>query len=307
MKYAYIMGRGHSGTTVLDALLGHTPHVESVGEIVSGMARLDAPCSCDSAMRECRYWTAVRNRFESGSGYTWRYAANRIKAQAHVGSFFVTMFKRRKGMRELIDITAHLADSILDTSGKLIVLDSSKTPARALFLVRHFPNSRVIHLVRDPAAILASNYWRIQSGRGFKFLRRTYRQTWFTPVYLMISALSWVLGNLLAELVKLVEPSQVMLIRYEDIGADAERQFNRLSGFLNADVTQAAKAISAGTAIPFGHNIGGNQVRRLRTFVFEPKARDDHPLPPLYRVMTRIICWPLMLRYGYKLVGSEAR
>ena len=200
MKYVYIMGRGHSGSTVLDAILGHTSSIESVGELVSGMARLDAPCSCDCTMRVCPYWINIRNRFESCSGYSWGYAASKTKAQAHVKGFLVTWVKSKVEMRELINITTHLAESVLEASGKSVMLDSSKTPARALFLVRHFPDSRTVHLVRHPEAVLASNYWRIQSGKGFKFLRQTYRHAWLTPILLTVSAISWLTGNLLAEL-----------------------------------------------------------------------------------------------------------
>ena len=70
--YVYIMGRGHSGSTILDIILGSSAAVESLGELVSGLGRCAAgeQCSCGSPMRECVFWCEVRRRFEA-QGYGW--------------------------------------------------------------------------------------------------------------------------------------------------------------------------------------------------------------------------------------------
>ena len=305
MQYVYIMGRGHSGSTVLDATLGHTSSVESVGELVSGMSRFNAPCSCGLAMRDCSYWAEIRHRFELRAGRTWEDAASKIASQAHVRNILSNFARNRDELREVADITTHLAHSVSEVSGKSVMLDSSKTPSRALFLVRQFPEARVIHLVRHPEAILASNYWRIQAGTGFKFLRRTYRDVRLMPLFLTVSALSWLLGSILAEVVKISRPSQVLLVRYEDIASDPEGQFCRLSKFLDVDVMEGAIAIVGKQPIPFGHNIGGNYVRMRKTFTFETKKSNNHSLPKPYGVVAKIICWPLMLRYGYTLFRTK--
>ena len=70
--YVYVMGRGHSGSTILDIILGGGAAVESLGELVSGLGRCDRrrQCSCGSPMRECSFWCEVRRRFEA-QGYGW--------------------------------------------------------------------------------------------------------------------------------------------------------------------------------------------------------------------------------------------
>jgi hypothetical protein len=66
--YLYVMGRGHSGSTILDILLGGAAAVESVGELVSGLEWYEAGtrCACGAPMRECPYWVSGDMRNPSG-------------------------------------------------------------------------------------------------------------------------------------------------------------------------------------------------------------------------------------------------
>jgi len=54
-----------------------------------------------------------------------------------------------------------------------------------------------------------------------------------------------------------------------------------------------------------GHNIGGNMMRNKGNFIFDPKAGKRRPLPWEYKFITRLICWPFLLMYGYKLIESR--
>jgi hypothetical protein len=303
MTYVYVMGRGHSGSTVLDAMLGSTEPIESVGEL-SAMGKVDGKCSCSLSTRDCEYWTAVRKKFESLSSRSWQHAASIVATQAHVKSFLPTLMGRSRTKAELVEITKHLTSAVQEVSGKNVILDSSKNPTRALFLVLNFPSSKVIHLVRHPEGILASNYWRLKCGQGFQFLRYKSRNKRLTPFFLITSAIAWLAGNLLAEVVRICRPSQVFLLRYEDIGSDSEKLFHRLSAFLEVDVSQVATAIKNKGVMSFGHNIGGNYVRMQKTFIFEPKKGSEKSLPLLYRVVVLIVCWPLLIRYRYHLLDS---
>ena len=56
--YLYVMGRGHSGSTILGILLGGGAAIASVGEVVSGLGRYALGteiCSCGSPMHECSF------------------------------------------------------------------------------------------------------------------------------------------------------------------------------------------------------------------------------------------------------------
>src|SRR5262245_53099489 len=69
--YLYIMGRGHSGSTILDILLGNSRQIESVGELLAGLSRADHEmCCCGETMPDCAFWREVRSRVET-EGFTW--------------------------------------------------------------------------------------------------------------------------------------------------------------------------------------------------------------------------------------------
>src|SRR4051795_9833771 len=85
------MGRGHSGSTILDILLGGGAAVESVGELVSGLERYEAgePCACGEPMRRCPFWAEVRRRFEA-DGHDWGELARLSRAQTDVRRWLAT-------------------------------------------------------------------------------------------------------------------------------------------------------------------------------------------------------------------------
>jgi len=65
------------------------------------------------------------------------------------------------------------------------------------------------------------------------------------------------------------------------------------------------EAVESGKRMSIGHNIGGNRMRTSGSFVFDPKAGKRRTLPWGYKLMTRLICYPFLLVYGYKLIGKS--
>ena len=66
-QLVYIASAAHSGSTVLNAILGTAPNVVSLGEVSSTFNRLAdgaAPrdCSCGSAVANCPVWGPVAAR-----------------------------------------------------------------------------------------------------------------------------------------------------------------------------------------------------------------------------------------------------
>src|SRR5688500_8082576 len=85
----YIMSRPHSGSTILDILIGNSRTVEGVGQLVSDMGKLDNPCACGATIRECLFWQAVRTEVES-AGIGWDEAVRSSVDQAHIRRFWRT-------------------------------------------------------------------------------------------------------------------------------------------------------------------------------------------------------------------------
>ncbi len=299
-QFVYIAGRGHSGSTMLDAMLGNAPQIESVGELLSGMSRYDDLCSCGQSFKNCSYWAKIRNEFENQSEASWDEAAERLNKQAHIRSYLSTLRARpgSDSVTRLINYNRLIAKSVCGDSNTTIV-DSSKEITRALFLLRFHPEAKIIHLVKNPVQILESDYKRLKEGSGFKFLRRRFQpQKIFAP-FLAINAFAWLLGNMLAEKARKKEPDRFLQIRYEDLAENPEREFKRLEEFLGHELRTISSSISKGEPFAIGHNIGGNHMRLKKEFVFDPSRGMRSNLPNRYRRLAQFICRPLLKKYGY--------
>jgi len=154
-SWLYISGRGHSGSTMLDAMLGNADGIESVGELVSGMERYKELCSCGETFRDCPFWDGVRQRFEATADDTWDNAVRASVGQAHIKNFPKTILAggEQKWIRQLAVYSEHIAAAVCQKE-KDVIVDSSKEITRALFLLRFVPGSKVIHLVRHPTSDL---------------------------------------------------------------------------------------------------------------------------------------------------------
>ena len=301
--YLYIMGRGHSGSTILDILLGGGAAVESVGEVVSGLEWYHASvrCACGPIMRECPFWAEVRGRFEA-EGFDWFELARLSKRQTDVRRWLPTWLARRddRDLGRLAAMTRALAGAIAAASGKPHVLDSNKEVARGLFLLKYLPEARVIHLVRDPRGIQRSHYWRLRDGRPFTFMRRELNAGWMAPLYLLLAAVSWSVGNVLGELTRRAAPDRVLRLRYEDLRDDPAGAVRAIGTAFGLPVDDVVARLESGEPFPVGHNVGGNHIRHERAVRFDAKVEKARPpLPRWAERATVMLCWPLMRRYGY--------
>lgn len=304
--YLYVMGRGHSGSTVLDILLGGGAAVESVGEVVSGLEHYDraARCACGLLMRECPFWVEVRRRFED-DGHDWAELVRRSKAQTDVRRWLPTRVAGPDNpeLLMLAALTGRLARAIAAVAGKPHVLDSNKETARGLFLLRYLPEARVVHLVSDPRGIVRSHYWRVRGGRGFLFMRRRFAAGRVAaPFLLLLSAASWTVGNALCELARRAAPDRVLRLRYEDLRDDPAGAVRAIGAAFGVPVEDVASRLERGEPFLVGHNVGGNHIRHEREVRFDVGAeRARPPLPRWAELVTVALCWSLMRRYDYAL------
>lgn len=299
-NWIYIAGRGHSGSTLLDVILGNAEEIESVGEFISALRRYNAYCSCGLKFKKCPFWVNVMRDFEKQSGIDWDTAAKKLQNQAHIKKFLKTLFQspRKKSSKELIYFNNLIANLICKTNNRYIV-DSSKEITRALFFIRYISKSKVIHIVRNPQQILQSNYYRLINGEGYKFLRKRYYPKRFLFLFLIVSCFSWLIGNILLELIKLGRKQKFLLIRYEDLIESPIETLDKIEFFLNTSLAPVKEGIYKRVKFQIGHNIGGNKVRTKKELIFDPAKSIRSGLPKRYNLLVYLFCWPLLIKYHY--------
>jgi Sulfotransferase family len=304
--YLYIMGRGHSGSTILDVLLGSSGSIESVGELLAGLSRADREiCSCGMAMRDCDFWREVRSRVEA-EGVSWE-AVCGIAAAGAADVWRVWRAGRADpAMARRARLTEVLARAITTTAGKPHLLESSKTPAHGLLLLRHLPEARVIHLVRDPRHVLQSYVWRVRH-REHLNARHHGLAGFSVPLYLAWMAASWTLGNLVCELMARAYPERVLRVRFEDLCARPAGELERIEGAFGLDLADLGSKAAGQEPLAVGHNIGGNHLRHSGSVRFDPAGGSRRPsLPRWLAAASLLLCGPLMGRYRYRLIDEAA-
>lgn len=159
----YIAGAGKSGSTILDIILGNNTGVFSAGELkhlISNGFYGNEYCSCNKKLTECEFWSSIINEWKETMQLSIdeyqdilnRYNRNKATFQLLVQLMFPTkLFKKA-----LID-TFTLYEIIARRSGSTIIIDSSKSAQRILFLRKAGIKLNVILLIREFSQVLNSN------------------------------------------------------------------------------------------------------------------------------------------------------
>ena len=302
----YIMGRGHSGSTTLDLVLGNHPDVVTAGEITNGFRVPDYPCTCGANLDECEFWGPVRRDVgrrhtetdwdEYGRMLAWLDMPHRIPAIL-TGVGLPAWVKSRYE-----PINRDLYETVARNAGARFVVDSSKDLARAAFLLRRYGDRvRVIHMVRDGRGELWSRLKRLRGGKPFQVLRRNTHPKHHWPA-MALTILAWKASNFLSVLYGWMNPGRVHRVLYEDLCADPRREIDRIGRFLGLDLSAMADRIDKGEPFTFGHNVSGSILltSESKTLTFRPDRAWKENLPWRYRVLYAFLAWPLILYFGYQ-------
>lgn len=303
------MGRGQSGSTFVDVLLGNVESIESVGEVISGLNRHEAEiCSCKKTVGECEYWTNIRRDYKEAMGTELLDDAAWLWRQSDVRHFFPVYFSKNPDKsaerNEYIKKNNALFTAISNISQSEYVLDSNKEYSRALMILKGSDKSKVIHLFRDPTNIAGSTYFRIKSkGLPFKFMKKEYAPSGPRLYFaITLNSLAWSVGMFLGLLVSMKYKGRVLHMPYEDLVGEPDKAFARIGEFLNVDTSDIRQGIEDRRAFPIGHNVGGNDLREIGTFTFVPNVKGRRKLPLIYKIGVKLFAAP-----GYLLKALFVR
>lgn len=262
-RLAYIAASSHSGSTLLAMLLGAHPQACTVGELRL-TNRFDPNsylCSCGQVLARCDFWNAVTagmrargaDDFSPLDGGTAL-----VNAPDAWSARLLAPLPRGPGMELMRDAALALSPawrrslrgsrrrvvdllSVLhELTGSKVIVDSSKLPLRLKYLlpVREI-ETRVIRLIRDGRAVSLTytDEWSFADASD-PALRGGGTGTRRAPPRgdIAEAAREWRRSNEAADCVVARLPrDRWLLVRYEDVCADPQKELRRISEFLGLD------------------------------------------------------------------------
>lgn len=269
----YILGSGHSGSTLLSLMLSSHSQIAGVGELCKAeQVWTAAPgskrCTCDSPLSDCSFWQRVFR--DLGRQFQLR------PADAMRGD---------PGRFE--QANAVLFDAIVEHSRKKVVCDSSKElPRLQRLLSSNRFDVHITHLVRDGRAVAYSHRAKgkrqSQPRSAFAALRRWSRSN---------QHFAETVGN----------RQKYTLVRYEDLVLDPRRQLKRVlqdSGLSYEPAMRDYWQVAH-------HILSGNHMRFQRERPLEPDVRYFHDVSHLAWSAYSLWACRALRRFGYPMLRSN--
>jgi hypothetical protein len=209
-KVIYVMGAGHSGSTILGVTLGNCEGVFYAGELDNWLVR--SGVSVLGGLERTRFWNTVRDDVE-GAHELFGYEAERHLERSSAVLRINAARTRRRLRERYRRVTTDLYRAIARASGAGYIVDTAHFPLRAQELQQlDGIELYLVFLLRDPQAVVAS-YVRYVNRN--EHAQRRFRE-------LLTNAEMW-LTYALSVLVFLRHPRERrMLLRHEDFLADPE-------------------------------------------------------------------------------------
>ncbi|MBV9100437.1 MAG: sulfotransferase [Candidatus Dormibacteraeota bacterium] len=301
----YIAAAPRSGTTIVSLLLGERPGFFNAGEVRFLWRQLAKPgrCGCGADLADCEVWRPILAASTALSA-NGSLAALVRGARAHslLRTLPASLIRRAVSgtLPKLVDDHAHATMPVyaaaLGATGARILVDSSKSPSYAYALaVSRGVRLKVLHLVRDPRAVVFSD---LRDGRtppqaGHRVRADAYR------------ALKWTAWNLFIECFVRPRAHAYARMRYEDFAADPDAQLRTALRRLDAD-DGGDEAQGRRVDLRVNHTVFGNGMRFRRgdTVIAVDRAWEER-MRMSDRAVVTALTWPLTARYRTRRVAGE--
>lgn len=260
----FIIGGGHSGSTILDMALGSSPNAFSLGEICYLPDEIinNTPCVCGKRIRQCPFWLGVNEIMKNRHSIDFMTSPDSLHLRDE--KFLTWAQKARKILKRSRNETSgihsrKLYDAIFERSNAEILVDSSKNFQRALFLRPYLSDYciKFIHLIRDVRGVVHSEKKTSYSVHfpGEKQAVVLPRK----PNPPQRAVRSWLLGNLqisaYTNITRLFNKSR--LVRFEEFTNKSIEILSRVADWLR--LSNIDQMIRFGEAEH--HNVHGNPAR----------------------------------------------
>jgi len=305
-KIIFIMGYGHSGSTLLDIILGNQKNITSLGEMFQFAPfswKKHRFCACGLPHMRCPFWEEVTDRYRHMAAWSNATILEELKGKYDVWRS-IRCWKRltSESSEPSFDYLRYqnylesMYKAVFQTSGSRLAVDSSKSPCRAVTLagMDSSIDFRFIHLVRDGRAV------------GWSMLKKKARQT-NVPLskrqQLLVcvkAAIGWIFVNILSEIAgKIIGSDRYVRIRYEDMITNQKYFFSKIEMLVKQPMDDPYDAIRTGAELHVGHLVAGNRMMNQNKVVFRPDINWRTHLPPIFKILYSLLCGWALKRYGY--------
>lgn len=300
VNLVYIAGNVHSGSTLLEMLLGSFDEAWGLGEVNTVPWELvegKESCECGKYPSFCPFWSEVRKK--SGGilkpgGYLslFRESLNggKLLRPKEINSLFLGHDPPKERLedfcrvnRDFFRIAKKKAE---DVSGRKMryLVDSSKDPYRLFWLIFCKDiNIKIIHLKKDPRAFVYS---------------MTKNERRFLPGLLKTLRMSirYIVENLLVEkAIKRVPRSECFDLRYRNLASNPEAVLKRISLWLDIPYREN---MSKNFRDIERHGLTGNKARyEKKGVVLDEKWKTG--LPAYRKNIIKFMTYPWARKYGY--------
>lgn len=293
MVTVYIVGRGHSGTTVIDLVLGHALQFRSCGELVSGLSRYpEQLCSCGKRMAVCQLWSGALSLI--GDVKDVKSFSQKAASRASVFELFKLPLRiKNEGFRQDLAEERLFLERLEGSFNG--VIDSSKELGRGVQLAVGPTKAYWLHVYRDPVQIALSYRYRATLGRQIKIYRKLYRVPalflWLLDVFV---ALSWSLWTLATIVFGVLFVDRYICLKYEHFVADPLTHLGKIAVMLKVpfDYERVRELVESEMSV--GHIVGGNRMGEKGSFSIKNRAKTDRKIPLVTRLICCIFCSPVL-------------
>ncbi len=268
-KVVYVMGAGHSGSTILGVALGNCEGFFYAGELEEWLITGDTPRWALPDGQ--RFWSAVRRRV-SGAEQLFGSAANRCIERSSALLRVDLWLQRRRLRRRYREVAEQLIDAVAEQAGARCVVDTSHFPLRARELRSLAGVDLVlVYLVRDPQEVVASNVRELS-------LHEVAERRWRT----LVMNANLCLTALVSLAVFLAHPrKRRIFVRHEDFLLDPEGVIRQI-----LDTAEAPVEVPDLTRLRVGSPLQAGRLIRAETVAVKRHSTAAPPAAP--SPMTRI-------------------
>ena len=247
LQVIYIAGNGHSGSTLLDIILGSNEGCFSAGELtfICRDTIMEEYCSCKSKIPDCLVWSEVIKIWESEREISYeKYKELRFRFERNKTTFrtLYNRFLPSEAFRQYCYATLKLFQAIQKVTGSSVVIDSSKSPQRIAVLSKIL-DVKVLHICRDFTGVLNSSKGSVKKNMeaGIEAdipAGKTWKVT-----------LDWIGTNIITELFCICTLSQKVMYKEYVKNPAYLQEVHPFFGELDAQKTFSASHMLAGNAL----------------------------------------------------------